>query len=111
LQLPLEVQLQYAPSTSIIGSVTGGVDVSLSQLSIPVNVRLVAGGAAGTISGAQQEGSQKRPTHPVAGTVLGGSSGYESKVFRLDLRYEWIKNFVGNGPDIQEFQLRAGWAF
>ena len=65
LKVPLEVQLQYAPSSSVLGSVSSGVELSLSQLRIPVNVRILSlGFAGGTIEGEVPPGGTDRPVLP-----------------------------------------------
>ncbi len=110
-QIPLEVQLQYAPTSSVLAAVSSGVETSLSQLSIPVNVRLVTGLAGGTIQRAAPEGSEDRPVRPAFGPTLGAGVGLELRSFRIDLRYEHFFNLLRNSPNADAVFLRLGGAY
>jgi len=106
LQIPLEVQLQYAPPSSLIGGVSSGIETSLSQLEIPVNIRVRAGLSGGALSG--PEGGE---AIPVFGPTLGVGAGLELGAFRMDLSYEHLFNLLPATPDIDAVFLRPGFAF
>lgn len=109
-QVPINVQLQYAPQSSFLGSATSGAEFSLSQLNIPVNVRILAGVGGGTVQGPEQGG--ERPRFGVVGPTAGAGLGYETRYFRLDLRYDYLRNLVENAPsNIHTTSLQAGLRF
>ena len=76
-QIPLEVQLQYAPTASVLGGVSSGAEFSLSQLNIPVNVRIATGFAGGAIQGEALAAGAERPVRGAFGPVFGGGVGLE----------------------------------
>lgn len=110
-QVPLEIQLQYAPTSSVLASVSSGAEISLSQLNVPVNVRIVAGLAGGVLQRAAPEEGEGRPVSPAFGVTVGGGVGLELRSFRLDLRYEHLFNLLSGSPDADAFFLRLGGAF
>ena len=111
VQVPLEAQLMYAPSTSVLGEVSSGLYSSLSDLKIPVNIRLIAGVAGGRVPGAIPAGGGPRPEVGVFGPTVGAGLGLQAGWFRVDLRYEHVFNVLGNqGPDLNIGVLRLGGA-
>lgn len=111
-QVPLEVQLQYAPTSSILAQVSSGAEVSLSQFNIPVNIRLVSLGlAGGTMAGSAPEAGAERPVLPAFGPTLGAGAGLELGSFRTDLRYEHFFNLIEASPNADAVTLRFGGAF
>ncbi len=111
LQIPLEVQIQYAPTASVLGSISSGVESSFSQLDIPVNVRLMAGLAGGTIQGQASEEGAERPVHGAFGFTAGAGFGLEVRNFRMGLRYDFLLNLVEGSPNAHLGLLRLGGAF
>lgn len=109
-QIPLEVQLQYAPSASVLAALSSGAELSLSGVA-PVNLRLVAGWAAGSIQGQTPPGATERPVHGAFGPVLGVGGGLELGRFRLDLRYEHLFNLIEDSPNADALLLRLGGTF
>src|SRR5262245_10708731 len=108
LQVPLQVQLQYAPSASVQAGVSSGAEISLSQLNIPVNVRILAGVAAGRIQGTASEGSGERPGLGAFGPTLGVGAGLEIGTFRVNLTYERFWSLIGSAPNVDSFGLTVG---
>ena len=112
-RIPLSVQLQYAPNTAgpqVLGSVSSGAELSLSQLNIPVNVRLLAGVGGGSIL-APPTASGERVLRPAFGPTLGASVGLELGGFRTEIRYDYLLNVVENSPNAHTLSLRLGGAF
>lgn len=115
IQVPIEIQVQYAPPESVLASVSSGFEVSLSQLQIPVNVRVInLGFAGGVIHGEEPPGGGARPPISVGGPMLGIGGGLEIGHFRLDLRYDHIFNLfesapgIPEPPDVNTLSIRAG---
>jgi hypothetical protein len=111
LQIPLEVQLQYAPTATVLGSISSGVESSLSQLDIPINVRLMAGLAGGTIQGQAPGAGAERPVHGAFGLTAGAGLGLEVRRFRMDLRYDFLLNLLAESPNAHTLSLRFGGSF
>jgi hypothetical protein len=88
LQVPLQVDLFYAPSSSVIGAVSSGVGTSLSSLKIPINVRLTAGVGGGSVE--KTEGQSVA----VFGPTVGAGLGYERGWFRMELRWDQLFNVL-----------------
>lgn len=108
VQVPLELQLQYAPQAALLGSLTSGVETSLSPL-VPVNVRLIGGLGGGY---AEQEAATGAGKYQyLLGPILGGSIGLEHKWFRANLHYEHLWNILEDMPDANVFTVRLGGAF
>lgn len=82
LQIPLEAEVMYAPSSSVVTALTTGAYASLSDLQIPVNIRFVAGLGAGSFTG-PKIASGLSPNVDVVGPVLGAGLGYERSWFRV----------------------------
>lgn len=110
-QVPLEVQLQYSPAASVLAGISSGAELSLSQIRIPVNVRLVTGMAGGVLQTAAPEGSEERPITPAFGITVGAGAGLELRSFRLDLRYEHLFNLLEESPNADAVLLRLGGSF
>lgn len=112
-QIPLQVDLFYAPDSSVIGAVSAGFGTSLSSLRIPVNARIVGGLGGGAIEGAPPTPDAESPTLPVFGPTLGASVGVEAGWFRAELRYDQLLNVLpGPAPTfIPTGSLRIGGAF
>jgi hypothetical protein len=107
-QVPIEVQLQYAPPTDVFARITSGVETSLSPI-VPVNVRLVAGVGAGS---AHPEATSSDPSRRLLlGPTVGGGVGYERGWFRADVRYEYLWNLLDKSPNSHALSLRLGAAF
>ncbi len=90
--LPVEVQLQYAPPSSVFAAVNSGALFSLEDTIVPVNIRLITGLGGGSVGSAS---SQKRS--PVFGPTLG--AGLDFKVqdtFTVGMRYQHLFNLVGD---------------
>jgi hypothetical protein len=104
-QLPLEVQIQYAPSGALLGALNSGVEASLSPL-VPVNVRVIGGIGAGSAQRESPEGTTRRDY--IFGPTGGLAVGYERGWFRMDLRYEHLFNLLENSPDVNALFLRLG---
>jgi hypothetical protein len=109
LQIPLEAEIMYAPSSSVLGALSTGAHVSLSDLHVPVNIRFVAGLGGGSFEGPEAAGV--RSNIGVLGPILGGGLGYERDWVRIDLRYEHLFELVHRSPSIDIAALRFGAAF
>ena len=107
-QVPLELQLQYAPQTALLGSLTSGVETSLSPL-VPVNVRLVSGFGGGFARQESTPGADKYQY--LLGPVLGGAIGLEHDWFRANIHYEHLWNILEDMPAADTFTVRFGGAF
>lgn len=107
LHVPLELQLQYAPTASVLGGVSTGATLRLPT-GIPVNLRLVAGAVAGRIEAPVGEESEGRGAF---GLSLGGAAGVELGRWRINLRYEHLYNVVENSPNVDSFFATGGVAF
>jgi hypothetical protein len=110
-QVPLELQILYAPPSSVLGSLSSGVQGSLSPISIPVNLRLVAGVGGGYVRGAPSAPGASAPLLPAVGPTVGVGAGVELGAWRLDVRYEHLFNLFEGSPGVGTFGLRAGRAF
>lgn len=114
VQIPIEIQVQYAPPQSVIGSLSSGLELSFSQLQIPINIRVIdLGIGGGAMQGNEPDGGGPRPHIPALGPMLGLGGGLEIGAFRLDLRYDHIFNLWESapdtlGPDLNTLSLRAG---
>jgi len=105
LQVPLELQIQYAPSTALLGALNSGIETSLAPL-IPLNVRFVTGLAGGF---ADQETGTERAA--LFGPTVGVGAGFESGWFRMNLRYEHLFNLLDDSPSADTLFLRLGGQF
>jgi Domain of unknown function (DUF4157) len=110
-QVPLEVQLQYAPDSSVLGQVSTGAELSLAPLNIPVNIRILTGVAGGSIRGEAPAVGADRPVLPAFGPTLGAGIGVELGTFRADIRYEHLFNLVDSSPGADSLFGRVGVAF
>ncbi|HEY2389831.1 MAG TPA: DUF4157 domain-containing protein [Candidatus Angelobacter sp.] len=112
VQIPLEAELMYAPSNAVLGTVSSGGFASLSDLNIPLNIRLITGFGAGQVEGNVPKGGGPRPELSVLGPTVGAGVGFEKGWFRVDIRYEHLFNILGNaGPGQDVGALRVGAAF
>jgi hypothetical protein len=111
LQVPLEVQLQYAPPASLLGSVSSGVQGSLAPLRVPVNLRLMVGVGGGTVQASAPGPGVTAPLLPAFGPTAGIGAGVELGAWRVDARYEHLFNLISSGPDVGTYGLRLGRAF
>lgn len=107
LQIPVEVQLQYAPSASILAGISSGITARLPS-AIPVNLRLVTGVAGGRLDVPAGAGSEGRGAF---GPTLGGAAGVELGRWRVNLRYEHLFNIVENSPGVDSVFATGGIAF
>ncbi|HWP45369.1 MAG TPA: hypothetical protein VNO14_19160, partial [Blastocatellia bacterium] len=80
LQFPLELQIQYAPGASVLGSVSTGPALRIPK-SVPINLRLVAGVAGGRAA----EGGGNAT---VFGPTVGAAAGFELGRWRVNVRFE-----------------------
>ena len=84
----------------------------MSQLDIPVNVRILSlGFAGGTIEGAAPPGSTDRPDLAAYGPTIGAGAGVELGRFRFDLRYEHFANLAHASPNADSVFARVGVGF
>ncbi len=111
VQVPLEAEILYGPSSSVLGTLSSGAHFSLSDLKVPVNIRLITGFGGGTLTGSEPAGGGPRPEFHVAGPTLGGGVGYEKGWFRVDIRYEHLFNVIHGSPSADVAGLRLGAAF
>lgn len=110
-QVPLRVAIQYAPTASVLGRVTSGVDLSLAQLDVPINVQIFGGVGAGAFRERDIAAGTTGDRRGAAGLVGGAGIGLELRTFRMDLRYDYLLNFVSNSPNAHALGLQAGFAF
>jgi len=111
LQVPVEAEIFYGPSSSVIGTLGSGLHVSLSDLKIPVNIRLITGFGGGEVFGSEPATGGPAPQFRVAGPTLGGGLGYEKGWFRADIRYEHLFDVIHGSPDINVLGFRLGAAY
>ncbi|SFA78317.1 protein of unknown function [Poseidonocella pacifica] len=103
VQVPLQFDLMYVPTTSVIGALSSGIGGSLSSLDVPINVRLTGGLGAGSIDAgpdpAAPDGGRLRDT--VLGPTIGLGIGYESGWFRIEVRGDVLFNLLpGPAPTV-----------
>jgi hypothetical protein len=110
LQIPLEAEVMYAPSSSVVAALTTGAYASLSDLRIPVNIRFVAGFGAGSVAG-PETAPGVAPNVGGVGPILGAGLGYERGWFRVDIRYEHLFELARRSPSVDVTALRVGAAF
>lgn len=109
LQVPVEVQIQYAPAeTDFFARATSGVESSLSPL-VPLNVRLALGVGGGTVHADPEATDPSRRV--LLGPTFGGALGYEAGWFRMDMRYDYLLNLFDLTEGAHTLSLRAGGAF
>jgi hypothetical protein len=106
VQVPLEVQLMYAPESSFIGTIGTGAELNIPTR-VPLNVRLILAGIGG---GSLQppEGTARSTT---LGLPFGVSVGTELGIFRVHVRYDALINLMPGGTTIQSVTGGAGLAF
>jgi Domain of unknown function (DUF4157) len=92
LGVPLQVAIQYAPGSEVLGRIASGGSTSLSALKVPINLRVMAGVAAGTTLG----GEGGRPGVPVAGPTIGVGIGADLGRWRVQLDYDHLFNLVNH---------------
>ena len=107
-QVPIEVQLQYAPSRDFFARISSGAELSLAPL-VPVNVRLVAGVAAASVHA--EPGAPEAGRRVLLGPTVGGGLGYERGWFRTEVRYEYLWSLLERSPSAHALSLRIGAAF
>lgn len=107
VQIPVEVQLQYAPSTSLIGGVSTGLTARLPT-EVPINFRLITGVAGGRVEVPVGEESEGRG---VFGPTFGGGAGVELGRWRVNLRYEFLKSVLENSPNVHSAAANVGIAW
>lgn len=110
-QIPLRVSILYAPTSSVIGQVRTGFEASLSQIDIPINVQVTTGLAGGVTREADIGTGETGPKRPVLGIPLGAGIGVEYRSFRMDLRYDYLINFVEGSPNAHLLGLGLGGVF
>ncbi len=108
-QVPLRVQIDYAPSESVLASVTSGASSSLSSIKVPVNVRINLGLGGGALQETSAAGG--RQMLPAFGPTVGGAIGFERGRFRTEIEYQHLFNLVGSGRDVNTVVLGAGLTF
>lgn len=106
VQVPLEVQLMYAPESSIIGTIGTGAELNIPT-EVPINVRLIFLGVGGG-SFQPSEGAERSPTF---GVPLGISAGTELGIFCVHVRYDALINLLPGGTTLQTMRGGAGIAF
>jgi len=109
-QIPIEAEIMYAPGSSVLGALSTGAHFSLSDLKIPVNVRVVGGFGGGTFAG-PEKATGARPNLGVVGPIVGGGLGYGSDWFRVEIRAEHLFNIVRHSPNIDTTAVRMGGVF
>lgn len=113
-QTPIEAQIFFTPSSSIIGTATGSAGLSLTDLQIPVTVRLITGVGGGRLSAGRDE-TGAVTSEPAFGPVLGGGAGLVLGSFRTEIQYQHLFNLVegstGRSQDFGALQLTLGRAF
>jgi hypothetical protein len=107
INIPLEVQFQYAPSTTIIGGVSTGLGASIPT-NIPINVSLLTGAAGGLV---QVPTGMESELRGVFGPTFGLGTGIELGSWRVNLRYEYLLNLVENSPNVHALYATVGWDF
>ena len=111
VQIPLRVQIDYAPDKSVLGGVSSGAGVSIPS-KIPVNVRLDLGVAGGEVRGGPASGGGKGPLVPGFGPTVGAGVGIGlGKTFRMEVDYRHLQNVVHNSPNADTVVLGVGAAF
>jgi len=115
VQVPLQLDVMYAPTTSVIGALSSGIGTSLEGLQVPINVRLTAGIAGGAIETAPPPGSTEAggPLAPVLGPTFGLGAGYQAGWFRIEVRGDLLINALpGPAPTVLPMtSLGLGGAF
>lgn len=106
LQVPIEVQVMYAPESTMVGSVATGLDLNVPT-EIPLNLRLLVLGVGGG-SFEPTPGAERQPT---LGMPLGVSVGTEIGVFRINLRYDALFNLLSGGTSLHALTATTGFAF
>lgn len=109
LQIPLRVDIEYAPNKSLLGGVSSGASLTLPTR-FPLNVRVAGGLAAGTIEGTAG-GSGKPPLLPAFGPTIGGGIGVGGKTFRVEVDYQHLQNLVRSSPNVDTVLLSGGVKF
>ncbi len=109
VHIPLEVQLQYAPDTTVLAHLTSGVTGSLAPLEIPLNLTILAGVAGGQVE--VPVGPAVTEPRGAFGITAGAGAELELGVFRVHARYEHVFNLIESGPNVNNFTLGAGVAF
>ena len=107
LQIPVEIQLQYAPGTAVLAALNSGAEASLPSV-VPINVRIIGGFGGGSVQQDTTVGGKER--HYLFGPTIGAGIGLEKSWFRMDLRYEHLFNLLGNSADTNALFLRFGTA-
>lgn len=86
-QVPLEVQLQYAPPSSVLAAINSGAVLSLEKI-VPINIRLITGIGGGRIS---------KERSNLLGPTLGAGVDYVvADSFIVGIRYQHLFNLVGD---------------
>jgi hypothetical protein len=111
VNIPMRVQLDYAPDISVTGAVTSGVGISIPS-KIPVNVRVDLGVAGGAVRGEATAAGGKGPVRAGFGPTFGAGVGVNlGKTFRAEVDYERLQNVVHNSPNVSTVTLGVGGAF
>lgn len=115
VQVPLQFDVMYAPTTSVIGAVSSGIGTSLEAIQVPINVRLTAGIGGGAIETELPPGSseERGPLAPVLGPTFGLGVGYQPGWFRIEVRGDLLINALpGPAPTVLPMaSLGVGGAF
>ena len=107
LQIPYEVQLQYAPKDDVLARMSTGLEISGAPL-VPVNVRLIAGlGGSVHVDPDADDPARRKLFWPLVGAGL----GYEHGWFRASVRYEYIANILKDSPNAHMIAAMLGGEF
>ncbi len=110
-QIPINISLQYAPTSSVLARATAGFETSLSQLDVPINIRILAGLGGGSVRETDPLTGEPGPARPVFGMPIGGGLGVELDNFRIDLRYDYLLNFLDTSDGVHTLGAGFGGAF
>jgi len=109
LQVPVRVDIEYAPDKSVLAGVSVGGELALPT-KLPVNVRLVGGIATGMIEQTASEGGRS-PLLPAFGPTIGLGAGVGGKTFRIEVDYQHLQNLVRSSPNVDTVILSGGIKF
>jgi hypothetical protein len=111
VQVPLRVEIDYAPDKSLLAGVSSGVSATIPT-KLPVNVRLGLGVAGGEVRGAPPPGGGKGPLTPAFGPTGEVGVGIAlGKTFRVEVDYQHLQNVARNSPNADTITAGAGVAF
>ena len=111
VEIPLRVEVEYAPDKSVLGAVTSGVGVNIPT-KVPVNVRVDLGVGGGAVRGAPAKQGDKGAYLPAFGPALGAGVGIGlGKTVRVEVDYQHLQNVVRNSPNADQVTAGVGGRF